>query len=1774
MRMRLFGFLFLSALAQPLTATAPRRKQNGRRTVNSSFLAVLLCVVLTSLPLEGAEVLDPAVTVSRIDLAATQSLRGNGVVTITPTTLSAVLDLKGAGSQWKAAAPADAKAGPFHHRLAFKQAVELGAFLAEVEGGAGGTVVFRALTAGATYPGDPDRDADWETLTATKTGDRFDVACPAGFTTRALLCTQTGSAEPPTIRRWNLFRSRLFNLSPYAIAQADTGPFGMDPSRVIHGGVWKSTGPDAEGKYVAQPVSSVNPSWFTLVWDTPQALSAVRLLSNADQFLLFAFEGSDRANPALAPDKDWRRVRFEEVSRQKTQNETECSVSFPTVTTRAFKLVILETHPRERRAAMIREFSALTDLGKRPVPAPPSTTETPLPVAISYSLPRDGETAMVIEDSQGRRVRNLFAQAPRQAGDNAEPWDLKDENGLRVPPGDYRWKVISAPPLELHYQMTPYPNVEQHSPESSPWWTGAPKSGWLSNHGNQSSVCVIGDTVYQGAGGTEGGHAFIETDYNGAKKWGTGDPAQSMFTDGKTLFIRQGNSVARYDAATRTRKPLFTLNPTLDRKGTPVGLAARNNKIYVAFNSPVPYLDNAGDTSMVDIEHSLPKLRATIRRSDNYGIPVSPQRDFLSLFRLGGHINGDARANGLMLNSTKGTQPQQHIVLAFKTSVAMGSLVFPRPEQDHPDVKFRISVLKPDAPWPPQPNTEAHWSEVKLDKLEAWNCIPLPAGMSTRALRLTFAKPHDKILDLLDLDLDNQASDKLDLDLTDPARGDKPKPALKRDEWFGRIEGMRILRMGLKGLLSEATIRVNSGTIDKATGEWDAERTEILSERKPAIYAMEWDQPQKVRGLAIKEIDGARTEIDVYVGPATGAIDIAGTEGWQNVATYQQPRRNYYQPDSSNNALARYLDGVVDFHRDWETRAVRLRIVSQWGEKSGRPEGVRSDRGGRTIDPKRCRVYGVTPVEYIGGEPSVDRMVVQRLCIHDGDTGKLEQELPSSITGAIAFNAAGELFGIQDGAVVKGNAAKGNAATAEMTKFITDLKEPRLLTLDGKGRLYVYDRSPDRRVVRVYDAGGKYLHDIGRTGPQQPGLYDPTRFADLCAMSTDPAGENIWMVYPHEDPRRVMRFKTDGTHLQDYFGGANYGGGGVLDPYDKSRFWFKNMLFDLDWAKGTTKLKALVSMKYEEASVWGGEARFRTEWVPIRYQGRTWLVSAPLSHQPTMPVGAVFLFDEKTSTVRMVAAMGAAASFLYVRTVEAQEKLDGRPFGDFNFIWVDRSGDGEVQLDEVEFTPRSQDAANLGPFDRELGAMAGNTRYEVKELLPDGTPVFEARQMPFAAHLRLNNGNYFRFGDAGQVNEVISPRGERIWSYPAQLGMQGLFVPPWSPGFVDLQFGIAGHAVAGAGDLGEFFVIHANNGQMNIWTADGLLAGHVTHHTRDPRAKGWPEAHARGTRLDGLTLGQEHFHHYFCRTEQDDKYYLVGLSTTIIEVRGIEKFTRDSGEFQVTPAMLEKTQQWEAARLRKRQFARPPIIDCTLGRIPKTSPAGEMTVSEIEDLGKFRMGYDSDNLYLKWSLRTDASGPFRNAGDDFRRAFKTGTCVDFQMGTDAAADMERGQPVAGDIRVVVTVLNGKPVAVLYRPVAPQAPKEQAWATTTVAGGTTSFDQVVILKNAVITVTSASGETVVSATLPLEDLGLEPVIGATHRMDWGVLSSRDGNLTTARNYWANTTASGTTDEPTEARLTPNLWGFMRFQPSRTEMQLQPKIPRGKETIDDLLDSILK
>ena len=128
---------------------------------------------------------------------------------------------------------------------------------------------------------------------------------------------------------------------------------------------------------------------------------------------------------------------------------------------------------------------------------------------------------MVITDAEGRTIRNLVAQVDRKKGPNVESWDLKDDNGLTVGLGTYRWKAITSPPLGLRYQMTVYPNAPQLFPGQTPWLTGeSGANGWLADHAPITSGTVCGDHVYFGAPGVEGGVCLIECDLNGRKKWG------------------------------------------------------------------------------------------------------------------------------------------------------------------------------------------------------------------------------------------------------------------------------------------------------------------------------------------------------------------------------------------------------------------------------------------------------------------------------------------------------------------------------------------------------------------------------------------------------------------------------------------------------------------------------------------------------------------------------------------------------------------------------------------------------------------------------------------------------------------------------------------------------------------------------------------------------------------------------------------------------------------------------------------------------------------------------------------------------------------------------------------------------------------------------------------------------------------------------------------------------------------------------------------------------
>ena len=905
------------------------------------------------------------------------------------------------------------------------------------------------------------------------------------------------------------------------------------------------------------------------------------------------------------------------------------------------------------------------------------------------------------------------------------------------------------------------------------------------------------------------------------------------------------------------------------------------------------------------------------------------------------------------------------------------------------------------------------------------------------------------------------------------------------------------------------------------------------------------------------------------------AAELTGTNGWETVAEYRQKRRNFYQPDAGNNGDALYLDGTVDFGKDVNTKAVRLRVVKQWGEAAGYPEGIRRDRGGRNVELSRCRIYGVAALRPLGGDVPVDTIVHQRLAVFDATSGKLLSEKPSAITGGIAFrHKDGALFGFVDNQLMR-----IGDDPAKPAPFVTDLKKPGWLSpvaFDPAGQCYVWDQADDRRQVRVYDESGKYLRSIGTPGPRKPGPYDPTVIDEACALAASGNGD-LYAVYPHDNPRRVAHFRQDGAFVQDFLGNTTYGGGGTLDPYDQSRLYYQDLRFHLDWETGKTRLDSVMSSKgRDEASPYGSRV-IRVKVEAIMVDGRRYLVTVPLNHIDTSPFQVVCAYDEKAKRLRLAAAVGDAGAFPYLQQPEFLQATGGKPLGGFSFIWADRNGDGEVQVAETVLTPKQKnEAVQLGRADAKLGFWAGTARYEVKEFLPDGTPFYELRPMPFKAGYHMPNGNHFRFGQrAGSgVNEVVDPQGRTLWFYRATHGMDGLNVPPWQPGRVDLQFGIAGFGKV-QGDLGDIFVIAANNGQWNLWTADGLLAGHVTLHQSDPRVKGWPAEHARGTKMENITAGQEHFHYFFTQAA-DGKFYVVmgGMWISVMEVQGLERIRRGEVELTVTPEMLRRTREWEAQRFQRDLFARVPVQECPQGAPVLDGRMNERewpAVTRIGDWANFGMRYNADRLFLGWTV--EKRGAFTNGGDDFHRYFKTGAAVDVQLGTRADATPGRKAPEAGDIRILVTRAKGRPIAVLYRPVAPNAPKAGRWETSTPAGGTTVFDQVKILDAAVIAVQEDGDRYTIEAAIPLKDLGLAPAPGQVLKMDWGVLSTDDGFTTRSRAYWPNPMATGVADEPTEARLDPQLWGHVRFAGPADERGM-PNIldPSNKPSpLDDLFDT---
>ena len=170
------------------------------------------------------------------------------------------------------------------------------------------------------------------------------------------------------------------------------------------------------------------------------------------------------------------------------------------------------------------------------------TAEPHPPIAVPFTLKEPGLVTLVIEDAEGRRVRNLISETRFGAGPQVVYWDgLDDVERVRpdfghyllaaklVEPGNYRVRGLVRPEINLRYLFT------IDNPGEPPWATADKSSEWLANHtppravlfapAGQAPTCEgrptsAGGQILVGSPVTEGGSALAWLDLDGKKVHG------------------------------------------------------------------------------------------------------------------------------------------------------------------------------------------------------------------------------------------------------------------------------------------------------------------------------------------------------------------------------------------------------------------------------------------------------------------------------------------------------------------------------------------------------------------------------------------------------------------------------------------------------------------------------------------------------------------------------------------------------------------------------------------------------------------------------------------------------------------------------------------------------------------------------------------------------------------------------------------------------------------------------------------------------------------------------------------------------------------------------------------------------------------------------------------------------------------------------------------------------------------------------------------------------
>ncbi len=826
-------------------------------------------------------------------------------------------------------------------------------------------------------------------------------------------------------------------------------------------------------------------------------------------------------------------------------------------------------------------------------------------------------------------------------------------------------------------------------------------------------------------------------------------------------------------------------------------------------------------------------------------------------------------------------------------------------------------------------------------------------------------------------------------------------------------------------------------------------------------------------------------------------------------------------------------------------------------------------------------------------------------------TGKILVDNQTKPTRGVAFDNKGRLLVLMGRQLKRFNLNFSTGRlSGEQTLIHSHLDNPQRVKIAPNGDIVISDWGRSNQ-IKVFSPHGRFLRTIGEPGGAQIGVYNPQRMDRPDGFAFDPHGV-LWVAENTMIPKRISfwNFAT-GKFLKAIYGGPQYGGGGSIDPQDKSLFLYSQrqeratdgvMIFKLNWKTGTSRLVDIPVLfprrtrfqSYSRTFSYLPDPEHRKVLMRCDNMATSWVgQSLPLrimqyaGHRYLIASNAIWLWDGPVARpVAMFGEIGTGGTFPpNAKYAAAIKNLFARYPDGTPWIWSDINGDGFMEPDEFQFGTRPSAKpwwrGRIGGFSNcEMRAFyvqpnlaitgwrVNNGYLPAPKINAAGVPIYNlktlkplARLSSYASVDQGFNGGTLIMDSQGHIVDTPGGWGNHAWNFtPCQGYLRGKglqwtypyhgydYGPPKKPGqwvTGTLYMGPLVHPRKG--QAGWLFFTNGGKGSMYVMTTDGLFVQTLGGDVRDHPMRGAnPALNHRGTLCDGYSFVDEDFFNTVTQTASGKIYVVAGKDDmSIYRVLGLGSVRRRNfGVFHITATMnAGKPKMLIPPLLRK---GRPTLVVPIRRRAPKLTltmadwnlPTADWAV--ISPRIKAAITISHGKLYACW--KTDHSHLLAHGPSTPALLFKGGGALDIMLSTNGRRPGFNRQraPIRGDERLLVTRIQGKTVAVLYREVAEGIPATQHYLFQSPIGKV-EFDQVLNVSKRIHLYQSGLNYEI-SAPLSLLAMPI-PEPGYQTLGDIGVLVG-NGTKTVERLYWSNKNASIVSDIPGEARLQPANWGILK------------------------------